>query len=115
MDILRKQVPMGAQDFLPEECAAKKKLEQGLRAVFLNNGFEEIETPAFEYYDVFRAGMSPDMQEGTIKFFDAKGADFGAPARPYRAGGAARGDENAKKRGAKEALLYRQRLRRARI
>ena len=65
--------PEGVQDCLPQECYLKKEIEQNLRAEFIRHGYSEVETPAFEYYDVFASGVGSYLQESLIKFFDPKG------------------------------------------
>ena len=69
----RKQLPDGVQDYMPRECAIKRGLEEKLRQELKANGFKEVETPAFEYFDVFSKGIGAYMQEKMIKFFDLKG------------------------------------------
>ena len=73
MTELRKQLPDGVQDYMPRECAIKRRLEENLRQELRKNGFMEVETPAFEYFDVFSKGIGAYMQENMIKFFDLKG------------------------------------------
>jgi len=68
-----KQVPDGVEDCLPEECAIKRDIENRLRSEFYKSGYDEIETPAYEYYDVFQGGVGSYMQESMIKFIDPKG------------------------------------------
>ena len=70
---LRKQLPDGVQDYMQRECAIKRGLEEKLRQELKANGFKEVETPAFEYFDVFSKGIGAYMQEKMIKFFDLKG------------------------------------------
>ena len=70
---LRKQLPDGVQDYMPRECARKRGLEEKLRQELKANRFKEVETPAFEYFDVFSKGIGAYMQEKMIKFFDLKG------------------------------------------
>ena len=70
---LKKQVPAGAWDYLPEECAAKRKIENEIRDNFLVSGYQEIETPSFEYYEVFMHDSGPYVQENMMKFFDQQG------------------------------------------
>ena len=70
---LRKQLPDDVQDYMPRECAIKRGLEEKLRQELKANGFKEVETPAFEYFDVFSKGIGAYMQEKMIKFFDLKG------------------------------------------
>lgn len=69
----RSYLPEGVQDFLPEECGYKRALEARLRQEFRLSGFLEVETPSFEYYDVFADGVGAYMQEHMIKFFDHRG------------------------------------------
>lgn len=73
MSRLKIQVPVGTGDFLPDECRAKRKLEATFRESFRLNGYHEIETPSFEYYDVFMQKSVPYVQENMIKFFDREG------------------------------------------
>ncbi len=70
---LKLQVPVGTGDYLPGECAAKRHIEGKLREEFKKCGYNEIETPVFEYYDVFMHDSVPYVQENMVKFFDLKG------------------------------------------
>ena len=65
--------PVGVADLLPRECAAKRQVEQRLRDVFCRRGYQEIETPGIEFYDVYAAGSDTVPQEGLFKFFDEQG------------------------------------------
>ena len=69
----KQQLPEGVQDFLPRECRFKREVEHTLRSTFAQAGFQEVETPAFEYYDTFAHGVGAYMQETMIKFFDRRG------------------------------------------
>ncbi len=73
MNNLKLQVPSGAWDYLPQECAAKRRTENIVRDEFLKSGYEEIETPSFEHYEVFMHDAVPYVQENMIKFFDLRG------------------------------------------
>ncbi|MEG2686531.1 MAG: ATP phosphoribosyltransferase regulatory subunit [Christensenellaceae bacterium] len=73
MDKLKLQIPNGAWDYLPDECAAKKNIEDQINAEFFKNGYDRIETPSFEYYEVFMHDAVPYVQENMIKFFDLQG------------------------------------------
>lgn len=73
MNRLQTQVPDGTMDYLPDECYAKRQIEQRLRERFIQEGYREIETPAFEYYEVFTHDSVPYVQENMIKFFDLRG------------------------------------------
>ncbi len=65
--------PDGVSDLLPRECSAKRQMEQRLRQVFQCRGYQEIETPGIEFYDVYAAGSGAVPQEGLFKFFDHQG------------------------------------------
>ncbi|MEA4889457.1 MAG: ATP phosphoribosyltransferase regulatory subunit [Clostridiaceae bacterium] len=65
--------PDGVADLLPDECEAKRTLEQRLRQLFRQRGYQEIETPGIEFYDVYAAGSGFVPQEGLFKFFDQQG------------------------------------------
>lgn len=73
MDRYKRQIPVGMQDTLPNECAHKRALTERLRKVFLQSGYFEIETPSYEYYDVFASGIGSVRQEKVQKFFDEHG------------------------------------------
>ncbi len=68
-----KYVPDGVEDCLPAECRIKKNIENSLRNEFMMSGYEELETPSYEFYDVFQSGVGSYMQESMIKFVDTKG------------------------------------------
>ena len=65
--------PAGVNDLLPEACQTKRKYEAQLRRVFSLRGYEEIETPSMEFYDVYEAGSGSDIQEALFKFSDEQG------------------------------------------
>lgn len=69
----RLHTPIGLSDILPEECEKKREVENIINDVFISMGYREIETPAFEYYDVFSGGSGQISQENMFKFFDEKG------------------------------------------
>ncbi len=70
---LKLHTPIGLADILPGECANKKEVEQIINEVFLLMGYEEIETPTFEYYNVFAGDSGQISEENMFKFFDEKG------------------------------------------
>ena len=73
MDKYKKHVPDGVEDCLPAECYIKRNIEGTLRRMFILSGFEEIETPTYEFFDVFQSGVGSYIQESMIKFVDTKG------------------------------------------
>jgi len=64
------QVPEGVQDSLPEECYNHRKIEEKLRRVFFLSGYDEIDTPLFEYLDLFEGATASLKQEQMYKFFE---------------------------------------------
>lgn len=65
--------PDGFGDLQTEACAAKRQLENRLRAVFAAHGFDEIETPGVEFFDVYSGGSGAVEPEKLFKFFDERG------------------------------------------
>ena len=45
--------PEGVRDIYNGECSQKHHLQQEIRHVFDSYGYSEIETPTFEYFEVF--------------------------------------------------------------
>lgn len=70
---LRLHTPTGVNDILPEECRKKKEIENVLWSVFASMGYQEIELPTYEYYDVFAGNGGQISQENMFKFFDENG------------------------------------------
>ena len=68
----RFHTPDGVSDLLPDDCLTKRGLEHRLRGVFASNGYQEIETPGIEFYDVY-AGGSFVAQENLYKLSDQEG------------------------------------------
>ena len=62
--------PDGFNDQIPGVCGYKRELESKLRNLFLLNGYEEIETPGVEYFDVYKEFVS---EEKLYKFTDSNG------------------------------------------
>ena len=44
--------PEGVRDIYNGECSQKHHLQTEIRKVFDSYGYEEIETPSFEYFEV---------------------------------------------------------------
>ena len=72
MATYQKQIPGGVQDYLQAECYHKRRVERALRETFMMSGYDEVETPSFEYYDVYSESNAL-KQERMIKFFDPNG------------------------------------------
>lgn len=65
--------PDGVQDILFDECYTKKDIEMDIRDLFRAYGFNEIESPTIEFFDVFSSEIEHFAQESMVKFFDQKG------------------------------------------
>lgn len=65
--------PDGVQDILFDECFTKRELESSIRKIFISHGFNEIESPTIEFFDVFSSEIEHFEQESMVKFFDKKG------------------------------------------
>lgn len=73
LDKLKLRLPEGVQDYLPDECYNKREIEDTIRRFFYLSGYNEIETPIIEFFDVF-AGVKPSIeQEQMFKLIDPEG------------------------------------------
>lgn len=66
-------IPEGSKDILFSQCTRKNNIINKFRELFLSVGYEEVQTPTLEYYDVFDFENQPINQEKMYKFFDSKG------------------------------------------
>lgn len=73
MNRFRNCVPDGVHDTLPGECYNKRLLERRLMRCFYLAGYEELETPTFEHFEVFASGIGSLRQEQMLKFVDVSG------------------------------------------
>ncbi len=67
------RIPDGVQDTLAVECYNKRKIEQYFRQTIFQAGYDEIETPEFEYLEVFQGENAQHKRENLIKFIDSNG------------------------------------------
>lgn len=63
-------IPEGVQDSLPDECYNQRIIEGKLRKIFHLSGYDEIDTPLFEYLDLFGGETASLEQEQMYKFFE---------------------------------------------
>jgi len=66
-------VPQGMRDILTEESRKRTDLQEKLLHFMQNCGFERIETPIFEYNELFSGDISPVEEESTMKAIDSDG------------------------------------------
>ncbi len=64
--------PIGLTDVLWDECDLKFKIETIARNVFSRYGYKMVQTPTFEYFDVYETA-TPNKAESMFKFFDVDG------------------------------------------
>ena len=70
---LKVHLPGGVQDYLPDECYNKRKVEEKIRNFFFLSGYDEVETPILEYFDVFAGIKTSIDQENMFKLIDPEG------------------------------------------
>lgn len=65
--------PEGVRDIYSIEYRKKKELEAKLQKVFKLYGYHHVQTPMFEYFDVFRKEIGTIPAKELYKFFDREG------------------------------------------
>lgn len=65
--------PEGVRDIFGKECSAKLHVEEQLLGKMKLYGFESIETPTFEYFDIFSEERGTVKTKDMYKFFDREG------------------------------------------
>lgn len=65
--------PDGVRDIYNDECEKKLKLQNRLRGVLKGYGYRDIETPTFEFFDVFSKSVGTTPSKDLYKFFDREG------------------------------------------
>lgn len=62
--------PEGVRDIYGTECEKRKKVENGIQMLMNRYGFNEIQTPTFEFFDIFRKERGTVESKEMFKFFD---------------------------------------------
>ena len=65
--------PEGVRDIYDSECEKKQYLQRQVYTVFQSFGYQSIETPSFEYFDVFSKEVGTTPSKDLYKFFDRDG------------------------------------------
>ena len=65
--------PEGVRDIYNGECSQKRKVQEKIHRVFHQYGYEDIETPTFEYFEVFSREVGTIPSKELYKFFDREG------------------------------------------
>jgi histidyl-tRNA synthetase len=71
------ETPKGTRDFLPEEMRVRSAVFDRLRRAFQLFGFEELDTPAFEYLEVLTLKAGPAAEREIYSFEDKGGRRLG--------------------------------------
>lgn len=65
--------PEGVRDIYGKEYAGKLKLEEIIHEKFRRFGYHDIQTPSFEFFDVFSREIGTTPSRELYKFFDKEG------------------------------------------
>jgi len=65
--------PEGVRDIYNRECERKLYLNQKIHNVLKNYGYSDIETPTFEFFDIFSKEKGTVESRKMYKFFDREG------------------------------------------
>jgi histidyl-tRNA synthetase len=71
------ETPKGTRDFLPEEMRIRTAVFERLRRAFRLFGFDELDTPAFEYLEVLTLKAGPAAEREIYSFEDKGGRKLG--------------------------------------
>ena len=65
--------PEGVRDICQEECRQKLLIQKKIRRIFHLYGFQDIETPTCEFFEVFSREVGTTPSKELYKFFDREG------------------------------------------
>ena len=65
--------PEGVRDIYNEECEKKVALQKRLHDILKRYGYHEIQTPTFEFFDIFGKEIGTISSKELYKFFDREG------------------------------------------
>lgn len=65
--------PVGVRDIYGKECSLKLSVENNINKVFNNYGYKNIQTPTFEFFDIFSKERGSVASKNLYKFFDREG------------------------------------------
>lgn len=73
MDNQLLHTPEGVRDIYSEECAKKLFVENKMHEVLKRYGYRDIQTPTFEFFDIFNKERGSVASKNMYKFFDREG------------------------------------------
>ena len=62
--------PEGVRDIYGEDCEKRAKVQQDIHAIMKLYGFKDIQTPTFEFFDIFNRERGTVKSADMFKFFD---------------------------------------------
>ena len=65
--------PEGVRDVYGKECARKLTIENKINNIFNLYGFHNVQTPTFEFFDIFNKERGSVPSKNLYKFFDREG------------------------------------------
>ena len=65
--------PEGVRDIYNEECEKKLLLQSDLLGILKGYGYHPIQTPTFEFFDIFGKEIGTTPSKELYKFFDREG------------------------------------------
>lgn len=65
--------PEGVRDIYNQECARKMALQEKLKHLMQQYGYGAIQTPTFEFFDIFGKEIGTTPSKDLYKFFDREG------------------------------------------
>lgn len=70
---LKNHIPEGVRDITGDECEKKHVVDRTIKNTMLSFGYKQIETPTFEYFDIFSGSVGTIPSKDLYKFFDREG------------------------------------------
>lgn len=65
--------PVGVRDIYSEECAKKLHVQSKIHSILAGYGYRDIQTPTFEFFDIFSKEKGSVESKNMYKFFDREG------------------------------------------
>jgi len=65
--------PEGVRDLYNHECAVKLELQNRMHRIIRSYGYHEIQTPTFEFFDIFNKERGSVVSKEMFKFIDREG------------------------------------------
>lgn len=65
--------PVGVRDIYNGECREKLTIQERIHDVFRSYGYSDIQTPTFEFFDIFNKERGSVASKNMYKFFDREG------------------------------------------